>query len=76
MCVTVEERFLLIDMGPESAPNYILVFGRKANMDFAADATTLYMEGTFKLPHYSSSKYTPCSLREMATYYPCCTVCW
>ena len=31
VCVTVEERFLLIGMGPESAPDHILVFGCKAN---------------------------------------------
>ena len=49
MCVPVEERFLLIDTGPESAPDRILVFGRAANMDFATDTTTLYMDGTFKL---------------------------
>ena len=49
MCVTVEERFLLIDTSPVSAPNRVLVFGREANMDFAADVTTLYIDGTFKL---------------------------
>lgn len=27
----------------------MLVFGGKANMDFMADATTLYMDSTFKL---------------------------
>ena len=49
MCVTVEERFLLIDTGRELAPDRIIVFGREANMDFAVAATTLYMDGTFKL---------------------------
>ena len=48
-CVTVEECFLLIDTCPESAPDRMLVFEREANMNFAADETTLYMEGTFKL---------------------------
>ena len=48
-CFTVEEHFLLIDTGPESAPDRMSVFGREANMEFVGDATTLYMDSTFKL---------------------------
>ena len=46
-----DERFLLIDTGPESTPNWILVFGREANLENLEDVTNLhvYVDGTFRL---------------------------
>ena len=45
--IIADERFLLIDTGPESAPDRILVFGLEANLENPEDVKNLYVDGTF-----------------------------
>lgn len=47
--IIADERFLLIDTGPESAPDRILVFGLEANLENPEDVKNLYVDGTFRL---------------------------